>query len=122
MNIQSVPAGRGWKWIVAAFNLFKKNPLIWIVLHLILILIGVGLSFVPMIGPYCIPMAECPSMRRLAEKKAEKIPRSRVVTPEIEKDIVKILGSIGREVRAVRKGGLQKMATSGIPLSMILKF
>ena len=44
MNIQSVPAGRGWQWIVAAFSLFKKNPLIWVVLHLILILIGAGLS------------------------------------------------------------------------------
>jgi len=54
MNIQTVPASRGWKWIVAAFSLFRKNPLIWIVLHLILILIGVGLSFVYLIGPYLL--------------------------------------------------------------------
>ena len=54
MNIQSVPAGRGWQWIAAAFRLFKKNPLIWIVLHLIFVLIGVGLSILPMIGPYLL--------------------------------------------------------------------
>ncbi|MBI3528767.1 MAG: hypothetical protein HY067_12450 [Betaproteobacteria bacterium] len=54
MNIQSVPASRGWQWIVAAFSLFKKNPLIWIVLHLILILIGAGLSILPVIGPYLL--------------------------------------------------------------------
>jgi uncharacterized membrane protein len=54
MNIQSVPAGRGWQWIVAAFSLFKKNPLIWIVLHLILILIGAGLSILPVIGAYLL--------------------------------------------------------------------
>jgi len=54
MNIQSVPAGRGWQWIVAAFSLFKKNPLIWIVLHMILILMGAGLSILPVIGPYLL--------------------------------------------------------------------
>jgi len=54
MNMKSVPAGRGWQWIVAAFALFKRNPLIWIVLHLILILIAVGLNMVPLIGPYLL--------------------------------------------------------------------
>ena len=54
MNIQSVPAGHGWQWIVAAFGLFKKNPLIWIVLHLILVLIGAGLTILPVIGAYLL--------------------------------------------------------------------
>ena len=54
MIMHSVPAGRGWQWIVAAFSLFKKNPLIWIVLHLILILLGAGLSILPVIGPYLL--------------------------------------------------------------------
>ena len=54
MNIQSVAGRRGWQWIVAAFSLFKKNPLIWIVLHLILILIGAGLTILPVIGPYLL--------------------------------------------------------------------
>lgn len=54
MNIRSVPAGRGSQWIVEAFSLFKKNPLIWIVLHLILILIGAGLSILPAIGAYLL--------------------------------------------------------------------
>ena len=54
MNIQIVPAGRGWQWIAAAVGLFKKNALIWIVLHLLLVLIGAGLSILPMIGPYLL--------------------------------------------------------------------
>ena len=54
MKIQNVPTGHGWQWIVAAFALFRKNPLIWIVLHLILILIGAGLSVLPVIGPYLL--------------------------------------------------------------------
>ena len=54
MNIQSVAGGNGWQWIVAAFGLFKKNPLIWIVLHLVLMLIGVTLSMLPVIGPYLL--------------------------------------------------------------------
>lgn len=54
MNIQVVPAGRGWQWIVEAFRLFRKNPVIWIVLHLILILVGLGLSFLPVVGPYLL--------------------------------------------------------------------
>jgi len=54
MNMKNVPAGRGWQWIVAAFNLSKKNPLIWIVLHLTLILIAVGLNMLPLIGPYLL--------------------------------------------------------------------
>jgi uncharacterized membrane protein len=54
MNMKSVPAGRGWQWIVAGFALFKRNALIWIVLHLILILIAVGLNILPLIGPYLL--------------------------------------------------------------------
>ncbi len=49
MNIVS-PA-RGWQWIVGAFALFRRNPLTWIVLHLLLMLIGFVLGMLPVIGP-----------------------------------------------------------------------
>ena len=45
---------RGWKWITAAFQLFRKNPLIWVVLNLAMMLIGVGLSVLPVIGAYML--------------------------------------------------------------------
>jgi len=54
MNILSVAGGRGWQWIVEGFRLFRRNPLIWIVLHLILILLGAGLSLLPVVGPYLL--------------------------------------------------------------------
>jgi uncharacterized membrane protein len=54
MKIRSVAPGRGWQWIVAAFQLFRKNPLIWVVLNMALTLIGVGLSLLPVIGAYVL--------------------------------------------------------------------
>ena len=54
MKIRSVAPGRGWPWITAAFQLFRKNPLIWVVLNLVLMLIGVGLSVLPVIGGYVL--------------------------------------------------------------------
>ena len=54
MKIRSVAPGRGWQWITAAFQLFRKNPLIWMVLNLVLMLVGVGLSVLPVIGAYML--------------------------------------------------------------------
>jgi uncharacterized membrane protein len=52
MSVQNVAPARGWLWIVEAFGLFRKNPLIWIMLHLIFISLGLGLNIVPVVGPY----------------------------------------------------------------------
>ncbi len=54
MRIRNVAPGRGWNWIVAAFRLFRKNPVIWVVLNMALMLIGVGLSVLPVIGAYVL--------------------------------------------------------------------
>jgi uncharacterized membrane protein len=54
MTIRNVAPGHGWQWITAAFQLFRKNPLIWVVLNLTLMLIGVGLSVLPVIGAYML--------------------------------------------------------------------
>lgn len=54
MIMQSLPAGRGWTWVVAAFALFRKNPLIWVALNLVLLLIGAGLTMLPVIGAYVL--------------------------------------------------------------------
>lgn len=44
-------AKRGWDWIVEGFGLFRRNPLIWIVLFSAYLLIGMALSVVPVLGP-----------------------------------------------------------------------
>lgn len=51
MEARQVNAGNAWNWIVGGFGLFKQNPVIWIALFLIYLLIGMMLSIIPMIGP-----------------------------------------------------------------------
>ncbi len=46
-----VSPAHGWQWIATAFALFRKNPLIWIILHLLMMLIGFALGMLPVIGP-----------------------------------------------------------------------
>jgi uncharacterized membrane protein len=54
MQVRRVRFGRGWRWIVEAFALFRRNPLIWIVLNLVLLLIALGLSVIPVAGEYVL--------------------------------------------------------------------
>ncbi len=56
MEIQSVGARHGWDWIVRAFRIFKKNPLIWIALCLIFVLIQLAATVIPIFGPLLITL------------------------------------------------------------------
>ena len=51
MEPRQVAAGQGWQWIVEGFELFKKSPIIWVVLFIILFLITIALHFIPILGP-----------------------------------------------------------------------
>lgn len=51
MEARQVNAGNAWGWIVGGFNLFRLNPVIWIALFFIYLLIGMMLSIIPIIGP-----------------------------------------------------------------------
>lgn len=51
LDARKVSAANGWSWIVQGFALFRKSPVIWIVLFLIYLLIGMALSIVKVIGP-----------------------------------------------------------------------
>jgi len=51
MEARRVAAGNGWQWISSGLSLFKASPVIWIALFIIYLLIGMGLSIVPVIGP-----------------------------------------------------------------------
>jgi len=54
MNTRSVAAGNGWQWIRGGFELFRQNPVIWIALFFIYLLICRGMSIVPIIGPILV--------------------------------------------------------------------
>lgn len=51
MNVRSVAPADGWQWIRGGFELFRMNPVIWIALFFVYLLIGMGLSVVPVVGP-----------------------------------------------------------------------
>ena len=50
MEPQSLAAGQGWIWIKQGFALFKKAPLLWVVLLLIFLAGAVALSSIPVVG------------------------------------------------------------------------
>jgi uncharacterized membrane protein len=47
---RKVAAGQGWQWVVEGFLIFRKTPLVWVVLCMILTGIGLTLSLVPVAG------------------------------------------------------------------------
>jgi len=51
MESRQANAGQGWRWIADAFALFRKSPLIWIVLFVLYFLIIMLVSVIPLIGP-----------------------------------------------------------------------
>lgn len=51
MEARQVNAGQGWTWIAEGFGLFRKSPIIWIVLFVILAAIFLASLFIPLIGP-----------------------------------------------------------------------
>lgn len=50
MEPQSLAARQGWEWIKQGFSLFRKAPLLWVVLLLICIAAAVALSSIPILG------------------------------------------------------------------------
>ena len=47
---RTVDAGKGWAWIAQGFELFKKQPGIWIVILIVLFVILMVLAFIPILG------------------------------------------------------------------------
>ena len=47
---RSVTAGHGWTWVVDAWNLFKRQPGIWIGTVIVFFLIMIALAFIPLLG------------------------------------------------------------------------
>lgn len=51
MKAQVVDAGKSWQWIVDGFGLFRKFPLMWIALTIVLVLIWMVSFAIPILGP-----------------------------------------------------------------------
>jgi uncharacterized membrane protein len=51
MITRAVAAARGWEWIVEGFQLFRRSPLIWMVLTLALALMWIVSFAIPIVGP-----------------------------------------------------------------------
>ena len=50
MQIKTVPVSRGWDWITEGFALFRLNPVIWIAIFVIFLVLAILLSLIPFIG------------------------------------------------------------------------
>lgn len=57
MTARRVDSSRGWEWIVEGWRLFMKAPGLWIVMLLIYVIIGILLSFIPLLGSLAYTLA-----------------------------------------------------------------
>ncbi len=51
MKARVVEAGNGWQWIVGGFQVFRKTPLLWIALTIVLVIIWLVSFMLPVLGP-----------------------------------------------------------------------
>lgn len=54
MDIRTAAAGRGWEWIVEGFRIFRKQPLTWIALVMVMVVIWLVSLALPLFGPLAI--------------------------------------------------------------------
>ena len=47
---RTVPAGNGWTWLVSGWDLFKRNPGVWILIIIIFVAIQMVFSALPLVG------------------------------------------------------------------------
>ncbi len=52
MEVRQVDGKQGWQWIVAGFLLFRKVPVVWIILCTTLLLIAATLALIPVAGQF----------------------------------------------------------------------
>ncbi len=56
METYAVPAGRGWLWIVEGFRLFRRQPLVWIMLLGAMAVIWIASTILQPIGPLAVSL------------------------------------------------------------------
>lgn len=55
-NGQPLPAGRGWAWITEAWELFKRQPGMWIGMVVVLLVVFVGIGLIPILGSLALTL------------------------------------------------------------------
>ena len=50
METRIVAADRGWQWIVEGFRMFRGQPLVWIAMVVILLVISIASALIPLLG------------------------------------------------------------------------
>lgn len=50
IEVRRVPSANAWQWLVDGFKIFWQNPLMWLVLFVIYLLIIVPISLIPVVG------------------------------------------------------------------------
>ena len=53
---QSRPIGHGWRWIAEGWELFKRQPGLWIGMVLLLLVIMIGTALIPFLGGLFMPL------------------------------------------------------------------
>lgn len=56
MESRAVELANGWQWIVDGWKLFRKNPLIWIVLVVVTVLLSIIVSLLPVVGTLALTL------------------------------------------------------------------
>lgn len=56
MEARAVALANGWQWIVEGWKLFRKNPLIWIVLIVVTVLLSILISLLPVVGTLALTL------------------------------------------------------------------
>ncbi|MDH5535945.1 MAG: BPSS1780 family membrane protein [Betaproteobacteria bacterium] len=51
MKARVVEGGNGWQWIVGGFGLFRRAPLLWIALTIVLVIMWMVSFVIPVLGP-----------------------------------------------------------------------
>ena len=52
MTMRIVPAGNGWSWLMLGWALFRRQPLAWIMLTMLLLFLSVFVNLIPLAGPF----------------------------------------------------------------------
>ena len=51
MEARAVAAGRGWQWLAEGYGLFRKNPVMWLALTMLLAALWAASFIIPVLGP-----------------------------------------------------------------------
>ena len=114
MNARTLPARHGVLWLVAGFQLFRRNPPQLTILTFSYLLLVIVINVLPYIGPFLLPLA-LPALTAMLGNGCHAIEQGRPVT-------IKVLGDGLEESRLglLRLGGLHLVGSSVLVLISLM--